>query len=572
MKVTVKSGKGVNKDLLPSELGPGVYSDCSNFRFSNGFDEKVGGIAAVFNTPSITPYWVGLYQTTAKRFLVEAGLTKVYVDDGTTATEITRILEPVAIASLNRVTNVVTMTTATPHGLTTGNVIVISGCNNGFDGTYTVTVTGASTATFADVEADAAASVIGAYRVTTSATTTAFTGAVDDRWTGGSFGGVLILNNPVDGLYYWNGDTSTKLMRLTASASSAPPIAYKADVSRPFKSFIVQLGVTMSGTKYPYRVGWSDAAEPGSLPTSFASSATNLAGNVDLAETPGFVIDCLPLGDVNIVYKQDSRYAMEFLPGDTIDVFAFRRLPGNDGLFASGCIASTPKGHVFLTASKDVKIHSGGEAVSIAEGRMRKWLESNIDSTYGSRTFLAVNSYKSEVWIVFPSTGSSVCNKAAMWNWNDDTWGIRSLSNVTFGASGLLPTSVATDSRLVLSTTAPKIGLVDSGYTDFGSTVTGTLERTGMDMDDSDRIKNLHASRIQADATAGNTASVYHGSAMTADAAPTYTSAVTHTQGTTNKLNARAVGGRFLAWKLSTAAADWKHRSVDLEFTPGGIY
>lgn len=569
MKVTIKTGKGVNKDLLPSELEAGVWSDCSNFRFLNGFDEKVGGIAACFNTPSISPYWLGLYQSSSTRFLVECGLTKVYVDNGTTATEITRYVEPVAISSI---TNAGVLTTATAHGLSTGDTVVIAGAVAAeYNGTFSITVTGPTTFTYVIGSVPASnASVVGSYRVASSTSTTAFTGAIDDRWTGGSFGGVLILNNPVDGLYYWNGDTSTKLSRLFASASSVTPIAYKADAARPFKNFIIQLAVTSGATKYPYRVAWSDAAEPGSLPTSFTAASTNLAGFVDLAETPGFVIDCLPLGDLNIVYKQDSRYAMQYLSGDTIDVFSFTRLPGNDGLFARGCIASTPKGHVFLTTSKDVKVHAGGEAVSIADGRIRNWLQSNIDATYGSRAFLAVNPYKSEVWVCFPSTGSSTCDKAAIWNWKDDTWGIRTLSAVTFAASGLLPTSVATDSRMVLCTTTPRIGLVDSGTTDFGSNITATLERTGMDIDDSEAVKTLYRSRIKADATAANTASIYHGAAMTADAAPTYTSAATYTQGTTRNVDARATSGPYLAWKMSTTAADWKHRSIDLEFIQNG--
>jgi hypothetical protein len=535
----------------------------------------------VFNTPSITPYWIGLYQTSTTRFLIEAGLTKAYCDDGTTATEITRIIEPQTISTLTQAASVATLTTASAHGLTTGNTIVVEGAigstsptgADSYNGSKTITVTGATTLTYpVPGFAGTDATTVGVYRVTSSSAVTNFTSAIDDRWTGGSFNGVLILNNPVDGLYYWNGNTATKLQRLFASALGATPIAYKADVSRPFKSFIVQLATTESSVKYPYRVAWSDAAEPGALPTSFTASDTNLAGNVDLAETPGFVVDCLPLGDMNIVYKQDARYAMQFLPGDTIDVFSFTRLPGNDGLFARGCIASTPKGHVFLTASKDVKIHSGGEAVSIAEGRIRNWLETNIDTTYGTRAFLAVNAYKSEVWVVFPSTGSQTCDKAAIWNWNDDTWGIRSLSAVTYAASGLLPTSIATDARLTICTTTPRIGLVDSGTTDFGATITATLERTGIDAGDSDMVKTLHSSRIQADATAANTASVYHGSAQTADAAPTYSSAVTHTQGTTNKINAFATGGRFLAWKMSTTAADWKQRSVEMEFEEGGSY
>lgn len=41
MQVTIKkTGNGVNKDLLSSELLPGQWSDCLNMRFRNEFAEK----------------------------------------------------------------------------------------------------------------------------------------------------------------------------------------------------------------------------------------------------------------------------------------------------------------------------------------------------------------------------------------------------------------------------------------------------------------------------------------------------------------------------------------------------
>ena len=118
MLVTVDNcGAGIAADLSPEELGSGVWSSSLNVRFNNGYAERFKGTTQAFDTPSVTPYFITPYATTTARYWVHAGLNAIYVDDGTTRTNITG---------------------------------------------------------------------------------SAPSGAVDDRWTGGSVNGVLILNNGVD--------------------------------------------------------------------------------------------------------------------------------------------------------------------------------------------------------------------------------------------------------------------------------------------------------------------------------------------------------------------------------------
>ena len=82
-------GQGLNADLTPEELGVGVWSDVSNVRFSNGYAERFRGMTQVFATPAVTPYWIAPYTYVTTKFLVHAGLAAVYVDDGTTRTDVT---------------------------------------------------------------------------------------------------------------------------------------------------------------------------------------------------------------------------------------------------------------------------------------------------------------------------------------------------------------------------------------------------------------------------------------------------------------------------------------------------
>jgi hypothetical protein len=229
-------------------------------------------------------------------------------------------------------------------------------------------------------------------------------------------------------------------------------------------------------------------------------------------------------------------------------MFSFHLISGNnkdDGLLAAGCVINTPKGQVFVTDGLDIRIHAGGESQSIVYGRMLNYFRGAIDATYRKRMFLTVNPYTNEVWVCFPASGQTTCTKAMIWNWDDDAWGIRDLTSVTSGVAGELPTTIATSPRLILANSTPKIGLVDSGTTDFAASYQTMLERTGMDMDSTD-FKTLHQSMPRFDASTNFTASIYHGSSKTQDGTVTYATAQTYTHNTTERVNAFANSGRYL--------------------------
>lgn len=72
------------------------------------------------------------------------------------------------ISSITRVTTTATLTTAAPHGLSTGAIVTISGATSSvYNGTYTITVTSATTFTYVMAsDPGGSASVVGSYTVT----------------------------------------------------------------------------------------------------------------------------------------------------------------------------------------------------------------------------------------------------------------------------------------------------------------------------------------------------------------------------------------------------------------------
>jgi len=508
--ITIKDvGKaGFIADQPPHELDPSAWSSVQNIRFLEGAAWRALGDTQVFDTPAVTPYYIAPYNTSASRFIVHAGIAAVYVDDGTTRTDITG---------------------------------------------------------------------------------TAPTGGTGDRWTGGTLNGVLVMNNGVDVPTYWGGNVATNLASLTGWSAN-----WKAASLRPFKNYLVALDVTKSGTRYPHMVKWSHTADPGTIPASWDETNPAVdAGEVDLAETSDFLIDCLPLGGTNIIYKEHSMYAMTYIGGAFI--WQFQRIPGSYGALAAGCMVDTPVGHVVLTPG-DVVTHRGGEPESIITGRLKRWLFSTINSSYYTRSFVATNPAKNEVWICFPADNNVTCTKALIWNWRENVWSTRDLQNATYGAvaqsANIYNDAWSADSsawssdasdwgamavmpsekQLFLSTAAPKIVTVDSSSTFAGTSFTATLERTGIALGDQSAVKTIRAIYPRIDGVTGQTVYIQVGGSMDVETGYTWSTAVPYVIGSTYKADTFATG-RFLAVRFySTADATWKVRSYDIDYVVQGKY
>jgi len=95
------------------------------------------------------------------------GADPTLVYDGTNWIKIATTSTAQTISSITHVGNVATLTTSAPHGLITGNQVVISGATpNDYNGAYIITVTGTSTFTYTMATTPSGnASVVGTYTV-----------------------------------------------------------------------------------------------------------------------------------------------------------------------------------------------------------------------------------------------------------------------------------------------------------------------------------------------------------------------------------------------------------------------
>ena len=418
-----------------------------------------------------------------------------------------------------------------------------------------------------------------------------YTGTSSDKWNGSTLAGTLILNNGVDDPQFWAGVLATPCAKLTNW-----PANTKAKIIRTLDNFIIALNITESGTNYPSMVRWSTPADPGSLPASWDYTlATNDSGRVEgvLSSTPDKIVDGLALGNTFMIYKENSTYSMQYVGGT--DIFRFASVSKTSGALGIDCAASFPGGHAVL-ADGDIVLNQGGATQSIIDRRMRRWLFNNIDSDNRQRSFTVPNLRRNEVWFCFPQLGQTWPDKALIWNYKDNTWGVRDIPNLTHANAGVIAaassdtwdsrTEVWDDAdgiwavdeysqatpRVMMASSDGGLFLADISRSFNGSPMTSYIERTGLDFGAPESRKLCKGVRPRFDAAEGTVIRVYVGAQSDLDGAITWSPAVNFTVGTSLKADL-FVSGRYLAVKFeSVAQGAWRLKSFDMDIEIVGDY
>ena len=252
------------------------------------------------------------------------------------------------------------------------------------------------------------------------------------KWDTALFNGFPICNNIVDTPRYWAGD-------FTAPDTLADLPAFEANTLcqalRPFRSFLVALNTTTSGVQAPNRVLWSTASDSGALPASWdITDPSTLAGDAYLTDDKGEILDGAQLRDMFVIYKTHSTYLMRLIGGQS--VMRIDKVQVNSGLLAKNCIVEF-KGRHFVVSDGDIVLFDGQNIESIADKRVKDTIFNDIDSDNFDKTYVARDDKHFEIWVCYPSTGQSYSDKAAIWNWKDNNWTFRELTNTRHIAPGV---------------------------------------------------------------------------------------------------------------------------------------
>ena len=395
------------------------------------------------------------------------------------------------------------------------------------------------------------------------------------NWTACVVGGVLILDNGVDDPQEWPltsgaASASTKLQDL-----SNWPASTECEVMRTFKTFLIALDLTKSSVNYSRLVKWSHEAATQATPSSWdEADGTKSSGEYELSQTPGRIIDGIAVGDNFFILKDDSCYLMSYV--GTPFIFAFDIISPTIGGLSKNCAAEY-EGGVFFMGNSDLYTTDGRTVKPLLSNRLRRYLTDNLSGTNFNRSVVVPDYTRKEMMACFPTTSSTYCDKAIIWNWSTNTFTLRDLPDISHAAYGVKAIASDYDSNLLnvvfVDPGNQKIYRDNRGNTKDGTNMTSFISREGYTMNaegvnDSHAIKQLRA--IYPKLSCTGSVNFYVGSTMDADDTISWGSAVTFNPDSQSKVSCRTTG-RYIGIKVeSDGDVDWKLHGLQLDIINKG--
>ena len=415
-------------------------------------------------------------------------------------------------------------------------------------------------------------------------------------WDSCVLGGVGIINNGVENPQYWAGIGNAQDLPYDsvdpANICLWSDVGMTAKIIRPFRFHLFALNIVDCKGPNCRKVHWSHRTDPGSIPSTWNPTLPEFdAGFVELSETPGCIVDALTLRDTLQIYKDDAIYAATYTGRQDNQIFNFRVVTTKYGLYSRNCVVDIGGRHFFV-GDGDIYTYDGTNFRSIADERVRDYFFNSVSRTNVDSTFVAFDHRKGQVFLCYPEANHIRCNKALVWDLNDNTWtppidiadancGIftivdrpgeftyETLPFATYEEWGAswptynfqIDTSPLYDS-LVLGGTGELIEM-DSGNTAKGTNISCIARRTALDLGDKADWHMVLALYIHADGDPFQVRIGYHN---TLGDAVVWSAPQTFTPSTDYKLYFRVTGRLHAIEFSSNADVRWEISGYEADF------
>lgn len=245
--------------------------------------------------------------------------------------------------------------------------------------------------------------------------------------------GIVVITNNKDLPQLWLPiDWDTLLIDLTNW-----PASTTCKIIRAYKNYLIAFNITKNSTNYPTLVKWSHVTLPGVAPTSWdETDATVDAGEKALTDTPGKIIDVVPLKDSLIIYKENSIIRMQWVGGQ--DIFRWDILSTSHGLVSYGAaVEYQPGWHVMISQAGQVIKHNGQRFEVLGNTPQRELHKLYWTATLGpfSQGYIANDPSRNKVYFMHSiratAYGSAlVALKYHMvWDYDIDKWSFHNNNN-----------------------------------------------------------------------------------------------------------------------------------------------
>ena len=642
---------GIVKEKSSWNLPPNVWSDGNNVKTEEGSIKKCPGYSEVMATCPIAPYFITQITLGTPEFWIVGGFAAIYAYDNTSSSTILdgaidASVTTVTVDSTVGFEDIGTITIDTENiSYTAKTATTFTGCTRGADSTSaashldnsTVTrsskwynITRTSGAYSATADENWTGTIVGGLLVMTNnyddpqywaltdgkpissqkmqdlsnwPSLTLLNGGINDAVTTitvdstadfPSAGTITIGSEKIT----YTGTTSTTFTgcaRGTGGTSAAAhsdndpvTITVLCKSMRAFRSFLIALNITTDGINFPRVVKWSTEAATQTLPTSWNETLSTVdAGEFELADTKGDILDGLQLRDSFMIYKEDAVYSMTFV--GTPFIFSFRQLSPTIGAISKNCVAEFDGGHAIF-GKGNFYINDGQRIKPILPMKLKEYVFQSIDGAQTNKCFVVADYGRTEILFCFTAdgAGSNQPNKAVVWNYITNTFTIRDLpdlAHIGYGNVGnpIRATTWAATTETWETITGPwtmsydlqdkvllfadpnstKLYRDNSGNKNNTTYMTSYIERSGLSMNsqgqpDHSSVKRISSIWPKMSISSDNSINVYLGTSMSTEEGITWNAPTTFNPNTQSKVSVRGTG-KFYAVKFeSTTDMDWE--------------
>ena len=649
---------GIVKETSPWQLPPNVWSDGNNIKTDEGSIKKTPGYAEVMKTCPVAPYHIIQLTLGEPEFWIVAGLAAIYAYDNTSSSTLLNgalndSATTVTVDSTTGFETAGTITIGAENITYTGKTsTTFTTCTRGADSTSaaahdddsTVTratkwynVTRSSGAYTATADENWTSTIIGGVLVLTNnfdkpqywalsdgiplsstlmqdlsnwPSLTLLNGALNDSATTVTVdstedfptsGTVTIGTEDIT----YTGKTDTTFTGCTRGANSTSAAAHDDDAPvfvnvfcksmRAFRSFLVALNIKRGGVSYPRVVKWSTEAGIQGVPSSWNETTSTVdAGEYELADTKGDILDGLQLRDTFMIYKEDATYSMSFV--GTPFIFSFRQLSPTIGAISKNCVAEFDGGHAIF-GKGNFYINDGQRLKPILPQKLKEYVFTTIDGAQINKCFVAADYGRTEILFCFTADGALTNhpNKAIVWNYITNTFTIRDLpdlAHIGYGNVGNPTTSTtwASTTTSWAGTTGPwtmsydlqdkvllfadpantKLYRDGSGNREDTADMVSYIERTGLTMNgqgqpDHTTVKRISSIWPKMSISGSDSINVYLGTQMSTEGGISWNAPVSFDPNTQSKVSVRGTGKLYAVRFESTTDMNWELDGYSIE-------
>ena len=374
--------------------------------------------------------------------------------------------------------------------------------------------------------------------------------------------------------------------RVRIFLQSKSTVLVRAGIIRAFGDLLVAGNLTETNgagmviRRLPGVIRTSDIAPLGTIPQNWNPfyTGTGTADEFFLSST-GIVQEMVPLQGYMVIYTNTSIHILQPTNNPAVP-FSIQNVTYEYGCQTFGAVREFDGKHLVI-GSNDIYLFGGhpGSIQSIAEGRVRDYFFSNINPETQETMFTLRIVAKNEIWVCYPKGTSAFPNEALIWNYRENTWAIRNISEMRSGdvapirvASGLNPNQIR---PLFAAGNAVYYGDVDGIFADHtGAAYTSSFDKDRLALTPEFDVEGINSVALWSNGEATltvNISSTNTPSAITEQDAKDYTFQV----GGTNpdyKTDVR-IKGRFLNFTISdgtSTTTSWNVSGAQLKVVKGG--